>query len=575
MMSLLAIVGALWGAQCAAFDKVLCQNVSLLGEISPELTHEEKIFLCGDPAFQEWQAIPLEQIEYHARTFLQARGYHSPRFEIYSTDSKIAIDPGKITPVSEVIVNHSPLPLDLKRFRHIVDQPLTPGVLQTVETEIRNRLRSNGYACPIIVVTGNPQNGLVTADVNAGAQASFESIDRDEIPGVNPKVIDRYYPFYPEDRFDARKLDLAQARTSSSTIVYSNSFLISCSPEGNSELKHHLVAGGSKLVRIAFGANSEFGPIARAEWGNSRIGSNASQFNASGRFSFRDQRLLTWANIYFKPTTRWHLAPEFALQRFDEERLASFQIVDQAGAKGSFDTGDFKVTLFAGPGTTYIQRLKGVGIDQSFTSSLNFNMEAISQSLELERANPTSGTLMQFQNKNSIDGLISQHNAFNFDFSGSQFFNFLNYKPPLMVLSLRFRLATTLTDDDHNSPVLLPLNYRNYLGGSRDIRGFGRNEIPLSPVGGLTLLTWSVESRTDIPKIDKLYALAFWDFGYSGVKMASLEPTLYTSPGFGLYWISPIGVLKGTLAHGIVYNETAETKIPTHWQFFLSFGENL
>jgi outer membrane translocation and assembly module TamA len=328
-------------------------------------------------------------------------------------------------------------------------------------------------------------------------------------------------------------------------------------------------------VRLAFGANTEVGPIARAEWGNNRIGSNASQFNASGNFSLRDQRLQTGANIYFNPATRWHLAPEFALQRIDEERMASFQIVDQVGPKGSFDNGDFKYTFFAGPGTTFLQRLKGVGIDQSFTSSFNFNVEVLSHSLELERANPRTGTLLQLQNKNSMEGILSQHNAFNFDLSGIQFFNLQNYEPPLVVLSLRFRLATTLTDTNHNSPLSLPMNYRNYLGGSKDIRGFSRNEIPLAEEGALSLLTWSPEARIDIPKIDKLYALVFWDFGYAGAKMSSLDPTLYTSPGFGLYWISPVGVLKGTLAHGVVYNEPSETKIPTHWQFFLSFGVNL
>jgi translocation and assembly module TamA len=575
MMNFFTIIIALLVAQCFAFDQAVCPQVTLLGQMSPEFSNEEKIFLCGDPAIEEWKTLPLEQVEFHARSLLKARGYHSPQILIDSPHSKLTMDPGPMTTVMEVRVEHSPLPGGIDRFRHILGQPLTAGILQTIEAEIRNQLRSKGYACPIIDVTGNPQSGLVTANVNAGMLATFGEIARDEIPGVNSKVIERYYPFNSNDPFDIRKLNLAQARTTSSNIVFSNSFLTGCTPERVSEIEHHFIAGGSKLVRVAIGANSEFGPITRAEWGNSRIGSNASQFNASGRFSLRDQRLLTWANIYFNPSIRWYLAPEFALQRFDEERLASFQIANQVGPKRTYDRGDFKFTLFTGPGTTYIQRLKGVGINQSFTTSLNFNVEAISHALELERSNPTSGTLIQFQSKSTIDGLLSQYNSSNLDISGIQFLNLLNYEPPLLVLSLRFRLATTITDESHNTPTSLPLNYRNYLGGSKDLRGYSRNEIPLSPEGGGSLLTWSTEARVEVPKIEKLYALGFWDFGYLGTRMASLDPTLYTSPGFGIYWVSPIGVLKGTLAHGVVNNEILESKIPTHWQFFLSFGENL
>ncbi|MGE0615985.1 MAG: BamA/TamA family outer membrane protein [Bacteriovoracia bacterium] len=427
----------------------------------------------------------------------------------------------------------------------------------------------------MIRVTGNPKNGAIVTAVDAGPIASFGEIDHDEIPGVNSTVIARYYPFEANDPFDSRKLDLAQVRTSLSSIVFSNSFLLGCEETRQAKIRHHLIVGGPNLVRFAVGANTEFGPIARAEWGNSRVGNNASQFNISGRISLRDQKLVTWANVYFDPHTRWHLAPEFGLQRFDEERNASFQITNHVGAKGSMDRGDFRYTLFIGPGTTFIQRLKGVGLDQSFTSSLNVSLEALSHPLELGRANPTQGTLLLFQNKNSLDGLLSSVNAFTFDLSGIHFLNLLDLEPPLVVLSFRFRATTTLTDQNHNSPLSLPLNYRNYLGGAKDIRGFGRNEIPASPAGALTLLTWGTEARVDIPGISQLYLLGFWDFGYLGTQMSSLDRTLYTSPGFGLYWVSPIGVLKGTLAHGVVFHDTPETQVPTHWQFYVSFGGDI
>ena len=57
----------------------------------------------------------------------------------------------------------------------------------------------------------------------------------------------------------------------------------------------------------------------------------------------------------------------------------------------------------------------------------------------------------------------------------------------------------------------------------------------------------------------------------AGLTTETVDSPLYTAPGLGLRWASPVGTLRATLARGFASRQLAEDPIP-NLQFFLSFG---
>jgi len=557
----------------------LCPRIVLEAPVQPELTAEERTFLCGYQEAAEWQKMPLPQLEFHLRSILMSRGYHRPVLNREENDvaGRLRVDPGPRTLVKSVEIENSPVETNFNRVRGIKNKPLTPAAVDEVEFWLRSFYRTRGYACPAAEVLGDAGSSQIRAQIDAGPLSVFPEPAAEAIPGIKPRTMMRYHPFRAGDPFNSELLTLAEQRTSESGIVFSNHFTIACNDDRKPELLQHFVAGPPRVVRFAVGANTEVGPIVRADWSTSRIGSRGSNFHASSRFNRLEQRVSTRASVFpsSDPSSRFHASPQFSFGRTDEQRQSFFSIEGSAAPRTWYDTSGFKITGSLGPGLRHFQRLKGVGLDKSLTTSLDLDLEVLSHSLELHRANPDSGTIMTFKNMNSASGVLSKQNAFHFDLSGTQLWNVGGAIPPRWVLLFRARGATTVTDRVSDSPLLVPSNYRSYLGGAKDLRGFGLNEIPRSDAGALTAVNWSLETRIDIPSVSRLYALSFWDFGLLGTRGMKLDQTIYNSPGLGLYWVSPIGVLKGTIARGVVWRENSATALRRHWQIYLAFGEGV
>jgi len=228
-----------------AEEVILCAKVRFTEQVTPSLTDEELVFLCGDPNVPEWKDIPSKQISAHLQSFLQTRGYHAPTFVADPKTQQWVVTPGKRTLVEDVKVTGSPIELHTDQLRNIKGQPFTPQILETVESEVRERLRISGYACPIVTVTGYPETGAVRADVDSGMSHVFPDITREEIPGVHSDVLKRYQPFNTGDPFNSNLLSLARSRTSSSNTVFSNYFAIRCAKDRSSSIQHNLVSGGA------------------------------------------------------------------------------------------------------------------------------------------------------------------------------------------------------------------------------------------------------------------------------------------------------------------------------------------
>src|SRR5687768_2771293 len=82
----------------------LCDDVWLTTSIKPELEDSEKRFVCGDPNshFGAWRSVPLSQAQFHLKTFLQNRGYHSSEFE--SDGKRLRVIVGQPTRIKSIVV---------------------------------------------------------------------------------------------------------------------------------------------------------------------------------------------------------------------------------------------------------------------------------------------------------------------------------------------------------------------------------------------------------------------------------------------------------------------------------------
>ena len=190
---------------------------------------------------------------------------------------------------------------------------------------------------------------------------------------------------------------------------------------------------------------------------------------------------------------------------------------------------------------------------------------------EFYRSDPRAGFRTSLAAAFSGAHAFSDVAAQRFRWSGEALWNIRNYDPPLFVIAVRGAAATTVTGETLEPSTGIPPLFRQYLGGSDNLRGFGRLELP-GPLGGLSSAFASLELRFAAGLALGIQPIVFTDLGAFGVRPMEIESTLYWSPGFGVRWTSPVGVLRASLAHGYVTEGGVDPAL-THLQFDLSLGE--
>jgi translocation and assembly module TamA len=150
--------------------------------------------------------------------------------------------------------------------------------------------------------------------------------------------------------------------------------------------------------------------------------------------------------------------------------------------------------------------------------------------------------------------------------TGEYLYNLNNYDPPLWIFGLRYGFGLVFTGED--SRAALPANFFQYLGGSQNLRGFGRLELPNDGQGGgLTSAFLGAEVRLSQTLPFNVDPFLFVDLGGIGRTSFSFDLPLFWSPGVGLRWASPIGPVRTTLAQGFIGNTS------DHLQLYISLGE--
>lgn len=556
--------------QAKTYVQMVCPSITVVSSKPIRFTDIEKRFLCGDPKTDAWKHIPLSQAAYHMQGFLQTRGYFTPTFVEEKTH--MTVKTGARTFVKKVVADGAPPSLNIHKRRKVKGSLLTPELLSQLESWTRGRLQSHGYPCPEVASEADPTTGIVRVHITAGPYQAVHAITEDPTPpGLAAGVLRRYDAFLINHPYNADLLAISENRVETEGFLQSTHFVTECGKQG-AELRQRSIPGPPRLLSFGAGVNTEGIVSLKGTWSHTRMGRLGSGFEVTGTASYRRQELDIIPKWYFfDPPSRWHFEPLLAVVHENEPQYRYLSWKARMSPAVTWDDQNKQQTVIFGPTLEYVRTYKGGEETLSRFLSLETYYELTSHYFEFYRASPRRGYHFVALFDVNHNRLLSDISAEQLHLSGEKLWNIGHFDPPLLVLGVRGGFYSTYVSDDLVDSERVPPRFRYYLGGSQDLRGFSRQELPNIGLGALSAAFSSLEARATGVLPYRIQPFVFADFGAVGRRPFQLDAPVYWSPGIGLRWESPIGVIRGTAAHGFLVGNGDSSL--SHWQFYFSFGE--
>jgi translocation and assembly module TamA len=533
----------------------LCPQIVLHGKI--KFTETEKRLVCGDKELEAYRHIPTYQASFILKGFLQSRGYLRPNF-IKEGDT-LHVHKGKRSKVKDVTVISDDPALSkevrkkLKRLyrKRILDT----GTLNSIEAEAKALARQQGHPCVKIRSHVDINRDQVTVALEKLAVHVFGEIDQEEIEGVYPEALARYYPFDASMRFNEDLLRLTEKRMTRAEVVQGTYFLEECSEDLKEfSLSQRFITGPPRTLRFGAGASTEVGPLARAKWSHNRLGSMASILNATLQASLRSQSLSFSSDLFlWKHKPRRSLLSQVEIIRESQIDFEQSLLRLRPHVKWSFDDEKRQRIITLGPsyeGGQFFTKDKSQSRHFS-TGIIEGSLHLMSHDYELFDFHPQAGDSVSFTFDYRHPGLGFTTEALKLDSTYARLSHLGNSDRGSIVAGVRVNAGTTWVADEVD-PSSLPPSLKFYGGGSDDIRGFLLRTLPRSDGrGALSKLGLKLELRRTHVWKESLEAFSFLDSAYFGERSWSTSSQLFTSPGLGIRWLSPIGMVQTYLARGL------------------------
>ena len=191
-----------------------CGRILLERGTKLEISAMEKRLICGDDTKdaigKPWADIPAKQAQIFLKTFLQAQGYHNPKFDIQNGD--LYVEPGEVTKLTKFEVIKAPPEWEIPRKRMIKGKPFTPALLSSLEDWSKRGVQDVGYACAEANGLGDPDTGLARVEINDnGRKRILDVLDETETD-LAPGVVDRYNAFSIGDYYSETLVQLSRRR---------------------------------------------------------------------------------------------------------------------------------------------------------------------------------------------------------------------------------------------------------------------------------------------------------------------------------------------------------------------------
>ncbi len=553
----------------------LCDNVIVAYEYDLNFTGTERRLLCGSSGIEAWEQIPLRQAQFLMQNFLEARGYHHPVFTIEG--EQLTVQPGIPTLINELSTQPPIEDLRIEKYWLPRGKPLTPTELDGIEKWVGTRLSRLGYPCPEIRSVGDPETGEVIVALETGPLWTIDKIDADPIPYIRGGILDRYHAFDMGDRYNSMLLELSSERLRASGAVINTQYLPLCQEPRPGTVRQITFAGKPRIVSFGFGFDTEELFKVRGSWTNTRFSETASSLDVLATASYVSQVLQTRFNWYYLPfPTRHYLKSSIRAER-EVETYESLRLKVSSTPAWTSDFAGLHAEYFVGPGLQFESTVQGNGPKATRLLTLDLGLSLESNFFEYYRANPLKGYQLNLNASMSEKSIASDVSALTYSIDFTRIWNLLDMDPEIWILGLRGNFATTEAGRDTKAEEL-PLSFKQFLGGSENLRGFKRRSLPEKggdeAEGSLTAAYIGSELRLNNVIPYKLQPFIFADFGWLGEQYLKLYPRLYWSPGLGMRWESPIGGLRVTAGHGYVSGKNREEKEGLEqWQFYFSLGE--
>lgn len=561
------------GARLIAPRKI-CGVYHYVGKRRVVFTANEKNLICGFKDVNAWRDIPYNQAKFHIRTFLQERAYYFPRFEKVGNKNLVYL--GERTRVRKFEASGEKIPefFKLKRKKRVINRLLTPSKVTEVGKWAAKVLNGHGYPCNQIETTADAREALIRVHLNPLGFRRFPEIAPPSVKGLKDATFRRYDAFKPGWPYEEKLLLLTASRTEDAGVAQYAGFVTEC-PGEVLKIKQEANLGKPRLIRVGFGANTEEYGIVKASWENNRLDTKASSLKTEAYASYRIQKLSAELNWYaFKPESRFYFSPYAAIERRDESTYEELTGTLNLTPAFGWESRHYGAQVKAGPQYSATQSIEGA--TRGFSSFLFFltSLTAQSHAYEFFKASPQQGWYVNALVSLNHGDFLSDLSASQFKVFGQEYWNLGKFDPPIFILGVRGGVATTAANRGDPNFGKLPAVFFQHLGGSESLRGFKRDEVPLDAAGALTKAYASVEFRFANVIPWRIEPLVFADAGMTGRDAFELDLPAYWSPGFGLRWATPVGVVRGTVAHGFVSGVGAGGASPNeHPQFYVSFGE--
>lgn len=565
-----AVAAAARGAETS---RAICENVTLIGEQSISFSSVETKLICGDPDNPTWRRVPPSQSQYWLRVFLQDRGYFFPRFE-QGSDGTLKAELGSLTTVKSVEVHGLPEGVRRVRFRGMRGESLTPQLLDQIEKRYRTYLESSGYACSRVQLKADAPASSLSVELKPEAKVLVRGLKIETVGGLEGSALSRYFAFEPGDVYNGDYLTVSTDRIVTSGLLQSAYFSTLCD-HGSASLSLRGIAGPPRVFSVGFGISTDRVASLRANWRNNRIGTRGSQLGFTFEGSQVQQELRAEGDWYaFAHWPRTFLHPELSVQRRNFAQNENYIGNLSFEPTVTWDTAHTGFRFSLGPELRFVHTSRGPGPKASKFVTVAGEFRALDHYYEFFQSDPQQGYRISADLLSAQEHWFSPFSAHRLRIQGEHLWNILNYNPPLLVLGLRGSAATTLTPEVIDQSSALTDEFRHYLGGRSDMRGFSLRQLP-GPEGALTSVTASFEVRLTHVLPLRIDPLVFVDAGMLGKRPMMLNRDLYYSPGFGLRWNSPIGAIRTTLARGgrMVWDGERAIGSAPHLQFYFSLGE--
>lgn len=541
-------------------EQKVCNKVIIHDAEEIELSEDETRLLCGDMTTEAYKNIPSYQAGFLATGFLQSRGYTNPKFE--TVDKVLHIYPQEKVTVAKVILqseDENKNKFEKILNRHYEEEELNPKLLNTIEEETLSLYRNESYPCAKVESTADAETGEIKLKVSGLKKFDFGPLERETVNGLKEAAFIRYTSFSADDEFRERELELTEKRLLRSEIVQGTYFQEKCDLENNTfSLKQNFILGDARSIRFGVGASTEVGPMFRVKWANLRYGEMASRREATLQASAKSQLIRFLSERWFwEDSPRRSLLTQAEIRREDQTNYRELTAELRPHLKWTRDTWNRYWHWSTGPSLISSRFDTNQNKeDKKFTTvALEAELQSKTHSYEVFDVHPEEGELYQLNLDARHPGLGFEEPLLKMDWTIVHLWKLWSWGKGSGILGGRLNASSTWVKDDVALDSLPP-SVKHYGGGSDDVRGFNLSSLPSNNgLGSLSKLTTKFEVRKTHTFLPTIETFAFIDTGLFGQQSFTLDRRLYYSPGLGVRWLSPIGLVQTYLARSLSNRE--------------------